>query len=470
MKQSRRDFLKTSCQALSMTAVATQMSHLGLVSAYAQKNHGGKNVGNDYKALVCVFLNGGNDSYNMIVPTYNEGYQQYNNARLARGLAIPQKQLLPILPANPNQEYGLHPSLTELHQLWNQNKLAAVCNVGTLVTPLTKFEYFNGGLRPESLFSHTNQVAQFETAIAAVTSTTGWGGRLADRTSILNAGGAIPMVTSMRGATVFCNGATSSPLIIEPSPVPLNEVLKLDGFSDSADDLARKTAMKMIREEDADKTLVQSAGFLTEQAVNVSEELSTDPVLTATFPNSELGNQLAQVAKLMKFRTALNMNRQVFFVELRGFDTHTSQLTRQASLFRDLSLSLKAFYDETVAQGISSQVTTFTMSDFARTFDPGSVGSTVGSDHAWAGHHFVMGDAVLGGNFYGSPTSNGTILPTLINGGDDDVSTRGRFLPTVSVEMYAATLARWFGLTTEEIPIVFPFINNFPTSNLGFMG
>jgi uncharacterized protein (DUF1501 family) len=468
MSISRRKFLEKSCQALSMTAVATQMSHLGLMSAVAQEKSKQTNLG-DYKALVCVFLNGGNDSYNTIVPMYNKGYQQYSDARLARGLALPQKQLLPITPTNPNLEFGLHPSLTEIHELWNQNKVAAVCNVGTLVEPLTKFDYFNGGLRPESLFSHSNQVAQFETAIANTNSTTGWGGRLADRTSTLNAGGAVPIVTSMNGATVFCNGGTTSPLIIEPSPVPLNEVLRLEGFTDSKEDLARKNAMQLIRSEDADKTLVQSASFLTEQAVNVSEELSTDPVLTAEFPNSLLGNQLAQVAKLMKFRSALNMSRQVFFVELRGFDTHTGQLSRQADLLRDLSLSVKAFYDETVAQGISSQVTTFTMSDFGRTFDPGSIGSTVGSDHAWGGHHFVIGDGVLGGNFYGRPTSNGSILPTMINGGDDDISSRGRFIPTVSVEMYAATLAQWFGLTTKELPIVFPFINNFPVSDLGFM-
>ena len=188
------------------------------------------------------------------------------------------------------------------------------------------------------------------------------------------------------------------------------------------------------------------------------------------FPNTTLGNQLKQVAKLMKFRTSLNMNRQVFFVQLPGFDTHSNQLNGQASLLTQLSQAMKAFYDETVAQGISGQVTTFTMSDFNRTLNPAGAGATVGSDHAWAGHHFVMGDAVAGGNFYGRPSSNGTIFPTLVNSGPDDVSTRGRFLPTVSVEMYAATLARWFGLNDEELPLVFPLIANFPTANLGFMG
>lgn len=451
-----------------MAAVATQMSHLGLMSAVAQEKAKLTNLG-DYKALVCVFLNGGNDSHNTIVPMHNDGYQQYFNARSPRGLALTQKQLLPVSPTNPGLEYGFHPSLTEIHDLWTANKVAAVCNVGTLVEPLTKPEYFGNGLKPESLFSHSNQVAQFESAISYTNSTTGWGGRLADRTSPLNIGGAVPMVTSMNGATVFCSGGTSSPLIIEPAPIPLNEVLRLEGFTEDEADVVRRTAMQRIRAEDTDKTLIESASFLTQQAVNVSEQLSQDPELTAEFPNSSLGNQLAQVAKLMKFRSALNMSRQIFFVELRLFDTHTNQLSRHANLLRDLSLSVKAFYNETVAQGISSDVTTFTMSDFGRTLDPGSSGSTVGSDHGWAGHHFVIGDGVQGGNFYGRPTSNGTIMPSLINGGDDDVSTRGRFIPTVSVEMYAATLARWFGLNEKELPIVFPFINNFPTSDVGFM-
>lgn len=171
----------------------------------------------------------------------------------------------------------------------------------------------------------------------------------------------------------------------------------------------------------------------------------------------------------MKYREPLSMSRQIFFVQLPGFDTHGSQLTNQTNLFVQMSQALKAFYDETAAQGISGQVTTFTMSDFSRTLNPAGSGGNVGSDHAWAGHHLVMGDAVAGGNFYGRPTANGSIFPTLVNNGPDDISNRGRFVPTVSVDMYASTLARWFGLSDAELPLVFPFIGNFPTSNLGFM-
>jgi uncharacterized protein (DUF1501 family) len=215
--------------------------------------------------------------------------------------------------------------------------------------------------------------------------------------------------------------------------------------------------------------MVQASSVLTQQAVNVSLQLSQNPVLTVTFPATTLGNQLAQVTKLMKFRTELNMSRQIFFVQLGGFDTHFNQTNSHINLLTQLNNALKAFYDETVAQGIASQVTTFTMSDFNRTLNPAGSGSGVGSDHAWGGHHFIMGGAVNGGNFYGRPTSNGTLFPTLVNSGPDDADTRGRFIPSTSVEQYAATLSRWFGLAESDIPLAFPNANNFPTMDLGFM-
>jgi uncharacterized protein (DUF1501 family) len=191
--------------------------------------------------------------------------------------------------------------------------------------------------------------------------------------------------------------------------------------------------------------------------------------LTVTFPATPLGNQLRQVAKLMKFRTQLNMSRQIFYVRITGFDTHSSQLSRQVTLFTELTNAVKAFYDETVAQGIDDQVTTFTLSDFNRTLNPAGSGAGSGSDHAWGNHAFVIGGGVRGGDFYGRPTSNGTVFPTLVNSGPDDADTRGRFIPTSSVDMFAATLASWYGVQPSDMPIVFPNINSFPVSNLGFM-
>jgi uncharacterized protein (DUF1501 family) len=301
--QNRREFLCKSGRALTMAAVASQMSHLGLVSALAQKNDEEIGGGTNYKALVCVFLSGGNDSNNMVVPRHKVGYGQYSAARTPQGLAIPKDDLLPIVPTSIGLEFGFHPAMTGLHQLWQQNKLAVVTNVGTLVRPITKQEYQTGAPRPEQLFSHSNQVEQFRTAYSAGNLSTGWGGRLADRTSVLNTGAGIPMITSVSGVNIFSAGENSQPLIVEPSPVPLNQVLTLDGFGSAPDELKRRAMMQSIRGEDLDKTLVQATSFLTQQAVNVSEQLSTDPVLTAVFPNTVLGNQLKQVAKIMKFRS-----------------------------------------------------------------------------------------------------------------------------------------------------------------------
>ena len=468
---NRREFIKTSCGALSMLALATQMRHFGLISALARENDLKTGGDAEYKALVCVFLDGGNDSNNTIIPNYTEGYNQYAAGRQAQGLAIPQNQLLPLTPPSMGgQVYGFHPSMTALHELWNQGKLAVVSNVGTLVQPLTRAQYQSGAARPLQLFSHTDQRNQFKTAVSSYNSNTGWGGRLTDRTASLNVGAAIPTISQLSsGSNVFSVGNNSAPLVIAPSPTPLNQVLTLTGFGTTADEFARRTAMDHIRQENLTYTMVQEASVLTQQAVNVSQQLSQNPTLTVAFPNTTLGNQLSQVAKLMKFRTQLNMSRQVFYVQLTGFDTHSGQLNRHRDLWLQVSAAMKAFYDETVAQGIASQVTTFTMSDFNRTFNPASSGSNVGSDHAWAGHHLVMGGAVLGGNFYGKPTSNGTFFPTLVNEGPDDSSTRGRFIPSVSVEQYAATLARWFGLSDSDLSLVFPNINSFSGTNLGFM-
>ena len=470
MKKERREFIKSSCGALGMVALSTQLRHLGAVSVLAQKAVDAAPEGAGYKALVCVFLQGGNDSNNMVIPNYDEGYNQYAAARGSQGLAIPRANLLSITPPSmQGQVYGLHPMLSGLHTLWGQGKLAVACNVGPLVRPITRAEYQSGAPRPYQLFSHSDQVEQFRTAISTFRSTTGWGGRLADRTAPINPGAAISMITSIAGANIFNVGSTSVPLIVTPAPTPLNQVLTLSGYAAGTDEDARRNALGSIRTRDLNFTMVQAASTLTQQAWNVSQQLSQNPVLTVTFPNTTLGNQLAQVAKLMKFRTALNMSRQIFFVQLGGFDTHTSQLANQTNLLTQVDAALKAFYDETVAQGIANQVTTFTMSDFNRTFNPAGSGSGVGSDHAWGGHHFIMGGAVQGGNFYGRPTSNGTFFPTLVNTGPDDADTRGRFIPSTSVEQYAGTLSKWFGLPDADIPIAFPNAGNFPTMDLGFM-
>lgn len=455
-----------------MAAISTQLRHFGLADVLARERaEANDGFGGTYKALVCVFLDGGNDGNNSVIPNYDAGYAQYAAARSAQGLAIARASLLSITPPSMGgQVYGFHPAMSPLHTLWMQGRMAVVCNVGCLVQPLTRATYQAGAPRPYQLFSHPDQAEQFRTGISSFKARTGWGGRVADRTGGLNPGAAIPMVSSIAGASIFTIGNNTKPLIVASSPTPLNQVLTLDGFGSASDELARLAAMNNSRQQDLSQTLVQSASLVTQQAVNVSQQLSTDPTLTVSFPSTTLGNQLKQVAKLIKLRTLLNMNRQIFFVQLSGFDNHSSQLNPHSSLLTQVSSALKSFYDETVAQGVSANVTTFTMSDFSRTLSPAGAGSNVGSDHGWGGPYFIIGDSVLGGNFYGRPTANGSIFPALITGDGDDVDTRGRFIPSVSVEQYAATLCRWYGLSDADIPLVFPNIANFSGSNLGFMG
>lgn len=473
MATSRRDFLRHSgCALISAAAFAGSLKRFGMINALAQ------NVASDYKALVCIFLSGGNDGNNTVIP-----YDNYNSpggyfaVRNAAQLAIPQSSLLQISPTSTaGVKYGLHPSLVELQALFNQRNMAVLCNVGTLTQPLTKTTYqSNAAARPYQLFSHSDQVAQQQSSVSNVPGDTGWGGRTADAMAGVNGNAPLPLMVSVAGTSLFATGVTARQLAISPAPTALNRVLVLDSYQMPPSTDARSRAFDAILAADTDHALVKASSDTTSQALLTASALSTDPTLTATFPNTSLGNQLKQVAKLIKAnqsQPALGLKRQIFFCSLGSFDTHSNQtsatfLGGQGNLLLQVSQALKAFYDETVAQGIASQVTTFTLSDFSRTFQPaGSGAASVGSDHAWGNHAFILGGAVLGGDFYGT-------YPTLALGGPDDTDSgsnpRGRWIPTTSIDQYASTLAKWFGLTSAQVSSVFPSIGRFATSNLGFL-
>jgi uncharacterized protein (DUF1501 family) len=416
-----------------------------------------------------VFLAGGNDGNNMVVPITTTEYNAYAAARSSAGLGIARDSLLPITPLSIGNPFGLHPSLAELQQLWSDQRLSIVCNVGPLVQPLTRQQYQSGAPRPYQLFSHSDQVSQWQTSIADRVGQTGWGGRTADRFPAPPSG--FPMITALSGG-IFTRGQQTSPLSIAAAPTALNQVLVLNGFGTAADEVARRTAFDALRSLDTENTLVRSASKTTQQAIDTGRALNTDVTLATVFPNTTLGNQLKQVAKVIKFNSvspALGLNRQIFFCQLGGFDTHQNQVSTQSSLLVQVSEAVRAFYDSTVELGLERQVTTFTLSDFGRTLQPAGSGGVVGSDHAWGNHHFVVGGAVRGGDFYGVPGPNGTVFPVLQLSGPSDTDTRGRWIPTASVEQYAATLASWYGVSGGDIPIVFPNIGRFSTPDLGFM-
>jgi len=490
MKQSRREFLVKSSCALSMTALATQFRHFGMMSALAHETESAAASAppSDYRALVCIFMLGGNDGNNSVVPLHNDAnvsnYAQYYAERNPYDLAIAQNTLLPFsVPRMGGLTYGLHPAFgagahnNGIYELWNQNKLAIVTNVGTLAKPTTKtqmYDFFHP--KPYNLYSHTDQSLQHHTGRSDRQIFSGWGGRLSDqRTAPDNPGALIPMITSIAGAQLFTAGQATLPLAIADSQTGLNAVLNPQGYDSSVDSQAQLAAFNALRGQDLSTEIIAAASHVTDQAITVNNGLQTYQEVSVQFPPTSLGRQLKQVARLIKKRNDLNVKRQIFFCQLGGFDTHVLQLGVQNTLVLQVSQAMRSFYDEMVAQGISDKVTQFTLSDFSRTFNPSGAGGGVGSDHAWANHHFVVGGGITGSNFYGLNTSNGTPFPTLRLDGPDDADpagpgARGRWIPTASVEQYAATLSRWFGLPDANLVNVFPNIANFPNTNLGFMG
>jgi uncharacterized protein (DUF1501 family) len=491
MSLTRRDFFRRTGCALGATALLSGLEQLSIIDALAQTPQSVS----DYKALVCIFLSGGCDGNNVVIPY--DGYNDaggYNAVRSASGLAVPQSALLQIAPSNlGGVKFGLHPNLSPevantgvaagLLPVWQAGKLAILCNVGTLVQPLTRTQYQSTpSARPYQLFSHSDQVTQQQTSISSTPAQTGWGGRISDVMTNVNGSAPLPMIISTAGTALFTAGAHTRPLSVAPAPTALNQIFVLSMNGTSSETTARRTAFDQVRALDNNLSLVNAMNDTTAQALLTSAALSQDQTLTTVFPNTSLGNQLKQVAKLIKANLtqgSLGLHRQIFFCTLGGFDTHTNQTSAnptapngaggQGNLLTQLSQAMKAFYDATVEleqlqPGASSQITTFTLSDFGRTFQPsGSAVATVGSDHAWGNHQFIMGGAVLGGRFYGT-------YPTLALNGPDDTDTRGRWIPTTSVDQYAATLARWHGVSSTDIATIFPFIGRFATSNLGFLG
>lgn len=468
--KTRRDFLRISaCGAVGMAAFAEGLERFGLVAHQAQA------APNDYRALVCIFMFGGNDANNMVVPFYGSGYSQYLASR-GGSLALAQGSLLQITPASIGLAYGLHPTMTGLQGLWIQGKLAVVCNTGPLTQwPTTKALYqTNAAYRPYQLFSHSDQQSLWMSRRADQKTNLGWGGLSADNQVSLNGGSAFPPVTSLAGNNQFNIGQITKPLGAAPAPTALNQILVLNGFTASAADVARKTAMNSLRTFDTGVPLVNATSGITQDALNIGAALAVDPTLTTVFPNSNLGNQLKQVAKIMKLNQSapqLGLNRQIFFCSIGGFDTHQNELSAHATLYAQLSAAMTAFYAATVELGIPGRVTTFTLSDFGRTLAPSGTGATVGSDHAWGNHHFVMGGSVKGTDFYGVAGPNGSVFPDLTLGASNalDADTRGRWIPTVAVDQYGATLAQWFGVSPLDAQTIFPLLSRFAPTDLGFL-
>jgi uncharacterized protein (DUF1501 family) len=441
VRRNRRAFLKTCC-SLGAAGMATQIGRLGLVSAYTQP-------ATDYKALVCIFMFGGNDSNNMIVPV-DSRYAAYQAMR--GPVALGGGALL----AAGGSGYGLHPSLLNMQRLFNQQHAALVFNVGTLVRPTTK-AVLNSTMLPKNLYSHSDQVQQWQTSDPNGGGT-GWGGRLNDITSAANTGVLPPGITVNGGNSLFLSGPVTKGLNFSNA-----DSFGFETFGETNAMAARLGSLQKLLTFDSGLKLVSAANGVLGESIKSAQEiegaLSGAPALPVAFPNSGLGQQLAQVAQIISVRDALGMSRQIFFAGMGGFDNHENLLANHAELMTSIDEAMNAFALTLESRGVMDRVTTFTESEFNRT---GNANANQGTDHAWGGHHMVMGGAVAGGQVYGT-------FPTHELRGPDDAGDRGNWIPTTSLDQYAATLGGWFGVPDADLQRIFPNLANFTPQRLGFV-
>ena len=448
----RRQFLIRSAATGGLTAGA-----LGGLGGLATPALAQMTPPTDYRALVCLFLFGGNDSFNMLVPRSAAEYAAY--ARSRQNLAIAQSSLLPILPlTSDGAQYGLHPRMPEMARLFDAGRLALVANTGPLIRPVTKAEILGGGAQlPPQLFSHNDQQDQWLTLQGRQDLRSGWAGRAADALAADLAAQRVATNISLSGTSVFQIGDTTQPYTVSNDGAPSYLVLSPGAalFSERRAMFERVLALQQPSPISRAYSAVHQRALLNADRVN--EALAAAVPIATRLPQSELGRQLTMVARLISARQQLAMRRQIFFVAIGGFDTHDDQNRLQPNLLGDLSTSLAGFYDALAELRVDDQVTTFTQSDFGRTL----TSNGDGTDHGWGGHQLVLGGAVRGREIYGR-------MPRLEIGGPEDVGA-GRMIPSTSVEQYAATLLRWFGLSDPQIDAAAPSLRNFATRNLGFV-
>lgn len=447
---SRREFVRRGALLAGAAAATPFAVDLAGVTGAA-----GASTSDGYKALVCVFMLGGNDHYNTIVPYDQASYNAYAAAR--GDLAHSRQSLRPLNPTggfNDGRSVAFANELSSLHALFGQGAVALVPNVGALVQSIRKFEYGNAAKVPKQLFSHNDQQSMWQ-SLAPEGASTGWGGRIADL--MLDDNGQHSAFTSISagGNAVFLAGREATQFHVSPSGIvqldmPFNSPAVQQGLN------------ALMSRAGGDDLYTQAYSDITRRALGTASFLK-DAVRQAggvqsSFPDGLLGGQLRAVAELIVAgRNVLGLKRQVFFVGLRGFDVHDTLATTHRELLRELDAGLSAFYRATVQLGLADEVTTFTASDFGRSL----VTNGTGSDHGWGSHHLVMGGAVNGGRSYGE-------LPIIANDGPHDVG-QGRLIPTTSVEQYAATLATWMGASSNELSAVLPSLDRFEVSDLGFM-
>ena len=456
LNQSRRQFLQSAAHlSVAGTAAPFALNLAGIGAAAAQ-------TANDYRALVCVFLYGANDHNNTVIPYDAASFAAYTSARatIARPFAdlLPLTSINPLPGANAGRQFALAKELAPLKTIWDAGKLGIVANVGPLIVPTTKTQYTNLSVPlPPKLFSHNDQQSVWQ-ASAAEGAINGWGGRMGDLMASQNTN-TVFTCNSITGSAVFLAGQSTISYQLGTSGSVAITATKGTLFGSAS----ASGSLKSLVTAGGSNIFTQDLAETTQRSIDADASLATalatapDLTLPADLANSSLAAQLRVVARIIASRTQLGAKRQVFLVSLGGFDTHDDQLVNQPALHTQVASALSYFYNATVALGVADKVTTFTGSDFGRTLTTNGDGS----DHGWGSHHFVMGGAVRGQQYFGT-------FPIMGINNNDEVGS-GRLLPSTSVDQYAATLARWFGVSDTDLKLVVPNIINFSSSNLGFM-
>ena len=461
---SRRRFLGVaSCAALGTTTMFNSLMNLSMANTLAGANRASRPQ-NDYRALVCILLAGGNDSFNMLVPTTGTAYNEYATTR--SNLALAQGDLLPLnFIDSQGRSFGVHPAMPEVQTLFNSNKLAFLTNVGTMVEPTTKVQVQDGTVAlPKGLLSHSDQIQQWQTSVPQTREARGWGGRMADILESQNTNQNISMSISLGGTNVFQAGQNTTEFAITNSGNGSGGIHVYDSqtwydqiIREGVDSLLNQQYQDIFKRTYRDK-VYQAQG----QHEHFSTAIAGVAPFATQFSNNGVSQDMHMIAKTIAARNTLGMSRQTFFLNFGGWDHHDEVLDNQMSMLAVVSKALSEFQTAMEELGLAEQVTTFTISDFARTLT--SNGN--GSDHAWGGNAMVMGGDVNGGTIYGD-------YPTLALGSNLELG-NGVLVPTLSTDEYFAELAQWMGVSSADMPYLLPNLGNFysvgsPTPPIGFM-
>ncbi len=471
----RRNFLKSAgCGMMGSTTLINAIANLGAINgAMANNVNNLPDPADDYKAIVCLLFSGGIDSFHMLVPTGvtpggDNGFNEYKTVRSDLAFAAASN----LLPLNPSictpfrnyacnyQSYGINPQMAEMQTLYNQNKMSFVANVGTLVEPIANKTEFNSGLKkiPLGLYSHSDQIMQWQTSVPQSRDALGVGGRMADLIYAQNTNQTLSMNVSLGGKNSFQRGANVSEYAIKnnlnANNVGIDSLPTWWGNSGLLTDL-RNTAINNMATEKYLNILERTYASNTVSAKDsysiLRSALKKVPTLNTVIPDTTLARDFAAIARVMSVRREIGVKRQIFFVNYGGWDLHDGMVTGMAQKLPVVSKALKAFYDLTVELGIADKVTTFTMSDFARTI----TSNGQGSDHAWGGNMMVMGGAVNGGKVYGN-------FPKMdVSTYNRNINFRGNYIPAVSTDEFYAEMALWYGISPSDLCYALPNIGNF---------